>query len=318
MPSDAMTPLAPLAGASPAAPQWFVEAIAVQPTRRLVRVNGCDIETLTWGRPDAPPLLLLHGKLAHADWWSFIAPTLARTHRVVAPSWSGMGGSGWRESYSVDTMATEIDGVCTDLGLFGHARKPVLVAHSFGAFAALRQAAIAGEKLGGVVALDIPLLSREQRLAQSTIEERDPSTRPRSNRVYASVEEALARFRLAPPQTCDNLFIADFIARLSLRRVPATADTDAGWTWKFDPAIWHGLRPDRRTQGFRDARCPVAVMWGANSALTDRATLARVAELLPAGSPFVEIPAAQHHVMIDQPLALTAALTDLLLQWPIA
>ena len=36
-------------------------------------------------------------------------------------------------------------------------------------------------------------------------------------------------------------------------------------------------------------------------------------ETLPAGSPFVGVPEAGHHLMVDQPLAVVAALRALLL-----
>ncbi len=38
-------------------------------------------------------------------------------------------------------------------------------------------------------------------------------------------------------------------------------------------------------------------------------------ELLGRNAPFVEIPQAHHHVMLDQPLALIAALRALLADW---
>ena len=38
--------------------------------------------------------------------------------------------------------------------------------------------------------------------------------------------------------------------------------------------------------------------------------------LIAPGSPYVEIPEAEHHVMIDQPLAYVAALRALLAAWP--
>ena len=44
-----------------------------------------------------PGLLLVHGNAAHAYWWSFIAPLLARDYNVAAMDLSGMGDSGWRE-----------------------------------------------------------------------------------------------------------------------------------------------------------------------------------------------------------------------------
>jgi pimeloyl-ACP methyl ester carboxylesterase len=40
--------------------------------------------------------------------------------------------------------------------------------------------------------------------------------------------------------------------------------------------------------------------------------------LIALGLPYVEIPKAEHHLMIDQPLAFVAALRALLAAWPAA
>jgi pimeloyl-ACP methyl ester carboxylesterase len=40
--------------------------------------------------------------------------------------------------------------------------------------------------------------------------------------------------------------------------------------------------------------------------------------LIAPGSPYVEIPEAEHQVMIDQPLAFVAGLRALLAAWPAA
>ena len=45
---------------------------------------------------------------------------------------------------------------------------------------------------------------------------------------YPDRETALTRFRLQPPQPCENQYILDYIARHSLMAA------DGGWTWKFD------------------------------------------------------------------------------------
>ena len=95
-------PLTSFEGQKPTAPEWFNRVLAQSPQRLWPIVADVRIETLVWGREGAPGLLLLHGNGAHADWWSFIAPFLAQDFRVVAMSWSGMGGSDWRSAYSVD------------------------------------------------------------------------------------------------------------------------------------------------------------------------------------------------------------------------
>ena len=310
-------PLEALAGRSPDAPTWFVSALKQEPNRTFHTVHGTPIETLTWGDIGKPGLLLLHGKMAHADWWSFIAPFFADHYRVAALSWSGMGRSGWRDAYSIEMMTDEIEAVARAAGLFESAVAPVLVGHSFGAFAGLHYAAERGAALGGLVTLDLPLLSREQRQAQAARRSDDLLEPPRGNRVYASLPDALARFRFAPPQRCDNLFIADFVARTSLTQVAREGNGEPGWTWRFDPKIWHGLRPGDRMHGLAEAQCPLAVMWGADSELVNLDVVKHVATLVQAGTPFIEIPAARHHVMVDEPLALVAALRALLSTWPL-
>ena len=319
--------LAPLQGRAPDPPAWFAAALAQAPQRRRHAVQGAPIETLSWGESGRPGLLLLHGKMAHADWWSFIAPFFAATHHVVALSFAGMGGSGWREAYSVETMAAEAMAVARAEGLFDSPHKPVFVAHSFGGFASLRCAERHGAQLGGVVTLDMPLLSQQQRIERNAT--RGSAIRgrfsQRPTRVYGTLAEALARFRFAPPQGCDNLFIADHIARTSLKQVPngdlngdLSGDTRGaapGWTWRFDPRVAQ-IHPGEPERSLRAAACPVALMWGSDSGLVDPAVAAHVVSLSPPGTPHIEIPAARHHVMVDQPLALVAALRGLLSGWP--
>jgi pimeloyl-ACP methyl ester carboxylesterase len=67
---------------------------------------------------------------------------------------------------------------------------------------------------------------------------------------------------------------------------------------------------------FGAARVPVAAIWGARSNLIPPEVEAYMREMAPAGTPMIPIPDADHHVMIDQPLALIAALRALLQTWP--
>ena len=126
-----MAPLAAFQGAKPPAPDWFTRALANAPERSFLEVDGAKIETLAWGRRGAPGLILLHGGMAHADWWSFIAPFLATELRVVAPSFSGMGRSDWRAHYDFPTFAREAVEIGRLAGAF-EAGPPIVVGHSFG------------------------------------------------------------------------------------------------------------------------------------------------------------------------------------------
>ena len=102
-----MAPLAAFRGQTPPAPAWFERAVAVEPERSFVDVEGAKVETLAWGERGKPGLVFLHGGAAHADWWSFIAPFFARERRVVAPSFTGMGRSDWRPAYDFRQFVRE-------------------------------------------------------------------------------------------------------------------------------------------------------------------------------------------------------------------
>ncbi|MCW5657314.1 MAG: alpha/beta hydrolase [Burkholderiaceae bacterium] len=310
--SSLAAPLAMLGAAVPERPRWFIDALAHEPARRWHVVQGARIETLSWGARGKPGLLLLHGKMAHADWWSFIAPFFAGTHRVVAPSFGGMGGSDWRSAYSMQAVADEAMAAAEHEGLFDAATPPVVVGHSFGGFVSLLCAQLHGARLGGVFTLDMPLMSREQRAARTRPGLR--SFTPRPTKLYPTLQAALARFRFAPEQPCDNLYIADHIARTSLKTVRAD-DGSPAWTWRFDPRV-APLGPGNPAQALREAACPVAIGWGTDSALVTPPVAAYACDLAGPQAPRVPIAAARHHVMVDQPLALVDALRELLRRWP--
>jgi len=140
-----------------------------------VRVQGTPIETLAWGRRGDPGLLLLHGNGAHADWYSFIGPLLKTGRRVVALSFSGAGGSGWRTQYSVAQWADEALAVAEATGLFSAAVPPVVQA-----WAERLRAVQAGHSSDRL--LDVPLA--------------DASAPPFHRQVWAQARQ------LAPGQTC--------------------------------------------------------------------------------------------------------------------
>ena len=95
--------LTPFGGESVPAPDWFRRALACEPERSFVRVEGANIEVLAWGERGRPGLLFLHGHAAHAEVWRCIAPFFAGYCRVAALSWSEMGRSDWRPQYPVST-----------------------------------------------------------------------------------------------------------------------------------------------------------------------------------------------------------------------
>ncbi|MBL8351717.1 MAG: alpha/beta hydrolase [Burkholderiaceae bacterium] len=299
-------PLAGFGGKLPPAPDWFAAALADEPERFAVTVQGAPIETLAWGRSGDPGLLLLHGNGAHADWYSFIGPLVKSGRRVAAMSFSGMGGSGWRTQYSVAQWADEALAVAEAAGLFRASQAPTVVAHSFGGFPLMNLAARHGDRLAGAVIVDTPL--RPPTMVDARRRHRAENLR--SARVYDSLEEAVMRFRLLPPQGCGHPFVADLIARRGLKPVTGPAGRP-GWVWRFDPFLFRHFEFGRPYRDLKAARCPITLVRGGRSRLVTAELLAHAQSLAPPGTPVREVPDADHHVMVDQPLAFAALLDEL-------
>jgi pimeloyl-ACP methyl ester carboxylesterase len=327
LPPEIASPLAPFAGAKPAAPAWFDDALAKAPERRFVPVKGANIELLTWGEVGKPGLILVHGNSAHADWWSFIAPFLAEDYRVAALSLSGMGDSDWRETYDFETFASEIHACAEAAGLYEGGQKPIYIGHSFGGSQVFYSAVEHPERMRAALLVDTgfggpPTREQEEEWRREAEKQggdarwRGPSRRTRPNRVYPTLEEALTRFRFMPPQAPGNLYVADFIARRSLKRAPMADGSGEGWTWKFDPFMWGKLDRTAMAKLDRAKTPPLAQIFGDRSAVMRRRDFASRGEYVPDGVPTIAIPDSEHHIMVDQPLALVAALRALLAVWP--
>ena len=199
-------PLAPFAGQPIKGPEWFEQAVAAPAESEWVECAGARIHYLRWGSRKRPGLLLVHGNGAHAYWWSYIAPFLARDYNVAAMDLSGMGDSDHRPNYTMDIFVEEQLAVARHAGMFDQEEPPVVVAHSFGGFVTILTGALHGGKLAGTVIVDSPVNPPDRPHGP-------PRREIRPHRIYPTLTEALARFRLAPEQPCDNGYIVDFIAR---------------------------------------------------------------------------------------------------------
>lgn len=89
-----------------------------------------------------------------------------------------------------------------------------------------------------------------------------------------------------------------------------------GLTWKFDPHLWTHFTMPPLGELLSQVRCPLALVWGERSQLMSQETLDFMLRELPDDIVRFSIPDADHHVMIDQPLATAAALRALLATWP--
>lgn len=310
-PAETRAPLARFQGEAPPAPAWFVQALAAAPERDFVATPRGRIETLSWGARGKPGLLLVHGNTAHADWWSFIAPYLAEDYRVCAMSLAGMGASDWRDRYSAEDFCADAEAVAQAAGLYAGGRKPVYIGHSFGGgqvfYAAVRHAG----QMHAAILIDVGFSGPpEDKEDAARLQRLDPPTPQRGpNRVYPTLAEALARFRLSPQQPAEHPYILDYIARRGLKQV------DGGWTWKFDPNMWDKLDRALVSEFYavqHRVEVPLAHIYGDLSILR---TIPGLQDAYPADGLTFGVPEAHHHVMLDQPIALVSAIRALLAGW---
>ncbi|ANZ23568.1 alpha/beta fold hydrolase [Rhodococcus aetherivorans] len=282
------------------APKWFVEALAAPVETGNVEVDGVSIAYRAWGEEGRPGIVLVHGGMAHSRWWDHVAPQLAEGRRVVALDMSGHGDSGHRDGYSLELWAAEVLAVAQAGGIAG---PPVLVGHSMGGIVSFAASHLYGDRLDGVVILDSPIRD----LTPEEIEMRAQAARERSGtKVYPTAEEAMARFRLVPPQETAEPYVLEHIARQSMRQVPG------GWSWKFDALR---MTKDRRTslESF-EAKCRIAYFRSENG-IVGPDLLARMRPQFGPDALVTDLPVAGHHPVIDQPLAVVTAVRTVLAAW---
>lgn len=286
------------------APAWFKKALAAPRTEHRVTVAGCSIHYLRWGDGTKPGLVLVHGGAAHAEWWSFLAPLLTYHYDVVALDLSGHGESGRRDEYPRTQWADEIIAVADDAKFIG---PPVLIGHSMGGIVGIVAASIHGAALAGAIIVDAPV-----RKPDPESQEGGHGKSFRNPKVYPTVDEAIAHFRLVPQQPCENAFILDHIARTSLKAVESPS---RGFTWKFDPQVFHRVSMEKMSDYLASTRCRIAILRGEHSVVVPPDTAEYMYGLLDRSSPLIEIPDAYHHLILDQPLAFIAATRALLADW---
>jgi pimeloyl-ACP methyl ester carboxylesterase len=283
------------------APDWFARALAVPGERGSVVVGGTTISFVARGPAGAPGVVLVHGGGANTSWWDHLAPSLAHDRRVVAVDLSGHGHSDHRDGYSLEGWTEEVLAVAEAGAIAG---APVLVGHSMGGFVTIAVAARYPDRVAGVVVCDSP------------VTDLDPELSPAAHfgttvRTYASVEEAVDRYRTVPAQARYLPYVLDHVARSSLRAV------DGGWTWQFDRRVFGQFAGQVRSIALPHLariRCPFTLLRSEHGLVTPDIGDSMRAVLGGRGA-VVELPEAGHHAMLDEPLVLLAAIRTVLAEW---
>ena len=133
----------------------------------------------TWGDPDAPRVVCLHGVTGCGRGWRRLAESGLGDFRVLAPDLLGHGSSPWEPPWSIDE---HLDSLVTSVGT----QTAVWIGHSYGGRLALEVAARRPDLVERLVLLD-PAVRLDPVIALHVAE------LAREDRSYASFDEGVER-----------------------------------------------------------------------------------------------------------------------------
>jgi len=250
------------------------------------------LHALHWGDPARRKLVLLHGGGANAHWWDHLAPRLAKTRHVIGLDFRGHGDSEHPDELLVGAFNDDLESLLDHLG----EHEVSLVGHSMGAHVALDHAA-RDPRVRSLALLDLArgVSGRWRRAARLALTLR---------RTYATREEAIERYRFLPDAVHAEEQLRRTIASHSVRR-----EDDGRYGFKFDPR-WFGVQARPRPDASK-VSCPTLLVRGSESSMLTPDGARDLVQELPE-SRLVEVEGAGHHVQIDQPSRVLAALSAFL------
>ena len=272
-------------------PTWFEKTTNQLPSSNYLRVNHHKVNYLSWGKPDKPWLIFIHGGFANAHWYAHIAPLFTDDFYVISLNLSGHGDSDWKESYILSDFISEIQCLANQsLTTPYH-----IVAHSFGARLAFMYSKIQKNPPKSLVMLDPPDLSTDPQKVNFDLPIK------RKIKHYPLKETLISRFKIIPPQPISNDFILKFIANQSI------VSTDQGYQWKSDPNFFSKIKIPKNPQSPENANplLPSTIIYGQYSTITSAQCRSNIQKAHPHIKQVV-LKNAYHALMIDQPLELVS------------
>jgi pimeloyl-ACP methyl ester carboxylesterase len=127
----------------------------------------------------------------------------------------------------------------------------------------------------------------------------------RPPRRHRTVDEAVERFRLLPPDTLAEPALLRHLAREGM------VQRDGGWGVRFDPACYAERRPVDAWKLLDRITAPALIVHGERSPVLPREMAERLRDGLRQATR-VEIPGAYHHLVLDRPDAFVVALRTFL------
>lgn len=252
--------------------------------------TGLKLHFLTWGQPNRPALLLLHGLRSYALTWQSLAPILAEKFYVIALDQRGRGESDWAKdinTYQTAYYVQDIEDLVEELNL----KDLIILGHSLGGTNALEYNRANPNKVRALIIEDIGPGSSIQGAGAERIRREMQST-PLS---FTSWENAAAFWKKLRPLIDDN--------GIQSRLDNTLIEKNGHITWRHDQ---YGISQARLTIPSTDLwpaveqiNCPTLFIKGGLSDFLTHETLKEIVARKPSIE-YIEVEGASHYVHDDQ------------------
>jgi esterase len=255
------------------------------PSSHTATADVTTIHYVTWGKPSAPPVVLLHGLRAYGEWFAPLGEALADRSYVIAPDLRGRNLSAWAKDgdYTVEAYCRDLAGLAAHLKLGRFA----LGGHSLGAAVVARYASEHPDQIAALLLFD-------------GSPEPDPRGRGR-------IMDEVAR---TPVDGFPNWAAAEaFLRTIHTKASDAHIKTrlrcmlkeeSGALKWRIDRACTKPNvgTPEQYWASLRAIKCPTLHLRGSESDLLSADVHTRMVAATPDGHK-VEIPGAAHMVIED-------------------
>ncbi len=255
---------------------------------RFVQAGSLKFHYLDYGTAGRAPMLCLHGGAANAHWFDFVAPGFTAGHHVRALDQCGHGDSAWAQppDYHYQRHAADLAAVVEKLDL----RDFDLMGHSMGGLVSLVYAATYPGRVKSLIVIDSTLRATPERVAEFR------EVGARRGRRYATLDEFAANFRVRPAGT--TTAAPEVIRYLGERS--GRQDADGAWRHKFDRAVYAQRELFDIPPHWDKIGIPVLLVKGGLSKRITPEIAADIKSRCPQAE-LTEVPAADHHVTLDNP-----------------
>ena len=282
------------------APDWFHKAISEKPRIETLTQSLGNLSYQVWDKENSNNIILLvHGTGAHKKWWDPIAPLINANCSVIAPDLPGMGESEHRSEYSFEAFGEAIIAMLNHEKAMEKNKQVYLIGHSLGGHLAGYIASEMPDFPAGLIMIDSPI-----RPPTYDYDKHQSAGPLRRIKYYPDKISIIERFRLMPPQDCENGWYLRYIAEHSV------FDVEESWRWRFDDKLFASLR---RLHNYEfKFQCPALFIAGGKSLLLESKIMKYIREAFKDSMTVEVIEDAAHHVPLDSPLELVSLINNYL------